>query len=342
MEVVSSDFPKSVECEIREGVKIHRFATTARLLNNPICPGLLHFLLKHSRDFDIIHAHNEHAMSSLFCGLVRKSATFPLILTHHGQLKFASPLKDVIERAYSRSIGSGILRRADRIVTLSNSERLYVHSLGVPLNRITVIPNGVELSRYDLQMNFSDPQNIVGKRVVLFVGPLIRRKGPHVLVRAIPLILEKNPDVVVIFVGEGDARKEAETLCRSLHVEDRVLFAGRVSDEWLLYLYRRSDVFVLPSFSEGFPYAIMDALAFSKPVVSTKIPSIAESLNDAALLVSPGNHKELAEAIVTLLNNAELAKEIGAKGRALLEKRYRLQHSVQKVLDIYGEVMCRR
>ena len=85
----------------------------------------------------------------------------------------------------------------------------------------------------------------------------------------------------------------------------------------------------------------MDAMAFSKPVVSTKKPSIAENLKEVALLVSPGNHKELAQAIVTLLNNEELAKEVGAKGRALVESSYRLQLSVQKTLDIYSEVASR-
>jgi hypothetical protein len=71
VEIVSSDYPKSVECETRDGVKVGRSTTTSRISNNPICHELLFFLLKHSRDFGIILAHSEHAMTSLFRALLR-------------------------------------------------------------------------------------------------------------------------------------------------------------------------------------------------------------------------------------------------------------------------------
>jgi glycosyltransferase involved in cell wall biosynthesis len=341
VEIVSSNFPKSVESETLDGVTVRRFRTMSRLLNNPICPGLFPFLLKHLGDFDVIHAHNEHASSSLFCALLRTGRKFPFVLTHHGQLKFGSPSKDMVERAYSRSLGSRILRNADRVIALSNSEMMYLHSRGVPVDRIRVIPNGVDLSRYDVRIDLPEPDNLAGRRRVLFVGPLITRKGIHVLARAIPSIIEKHSEIVFVFVGEGEARKETEAICRSLHVESHVWFAGRVSDEQLLQLYRRSEVFVLPSFSEGLPYSIIDAMAYSKPVVSTKIPSITESLKGTALLVSPGNHKELAQAISTLLNDEGLASEMGERGRALVESTYQLQRSVQATLDLYSEVVGR-
>jgi 1,4-alpha-glucan branching enzyme len=212
--------------------------------------------------------------------------------------------------------------------------------LGVPQEKIDVIPNGVDLNGNNYNdNNTTDEVAFEGRRVVLFVGPLIRRKGPHVLIRAISSVVAEHPDALFAFVGGGSFKEEAEKLSRELHVEKHTLFLGYVPEAKLNHLYRRSDIFVLPSFSEALSYSILDAFAFSKPVISTQIPCIKDYLSQAALLVPPGDPHSLAKAVIHLLSNEESAIALGASGRRLVETCFRWDLVVDRVLHTYDEAL---
>ncbi len=340
VEILTSNFPKSEKCETIEGMQVKRFNFLCNPLNNPLSPTLLFHLIRRCRDFDIIHCHNEHAIVSQYCALARSYLKFPLIVSCHGQLRFDNAAKNLIESAYSSTLGLRLLRKADKIITMSDSDREYVHSLGTPIEKIRLIPNGVDLARYNFQKKNPRKRALFeGNRIVLFVGPLLRRKGPHVLVEAIPLIIEEHPDVVFVFVGEGDYKEEVKKLSRKLHVTNYTYFTGKIPEDQLHYLYHRSHIFVLPSFSEGLPYTILDALAFSKPIVSTLIPGIMDHLNGSTLLVPPGESKALACAVIRILSDEKLARELGTRGRHLIETRFSWDVIIEKVLDVYHEVL---
>jgi len=314
VEVFTSNFPKSEESETIDGIQVRRFDFLCRPLNNPISPIILFELIRRHRDFDVIHCHNEHAAMSQYCALTKSYSKLPLIITCHGQLKFDQPAKDLFERTYSRTLGAMLLKKADKVITISNSDREYIHTFDVPLERIKVIPNGVDVNRYSAQ-KFEPPEDMLfeGKRVILFVGPLIKRKGPHVLVQAIPSIVEEDPDLVFVFAGKGDFKEEVERLSQTLKVEKYTRFLGYVPEDQLHYLYKRSEALILPSFSEALAYTILDAFVFSKPVISSLIPCIRDYLGDTALLVQPGDSEALGKAVLRLLSDRKLA----ARGRAL-------------------------
>lgn len=339
VEVSTSNFPKWKKCELVDGIKIRRFDVIGRPLNNPISPTLFFHLLKHCKHFDIIHTHNEHAAPSLCCAIAKSHRNFPLVVTCHGQLKFDDFAKDLIETVYSKTLGARILRKADKIITLSDSDRKYIHSLGVPREKIKLIPNGVDLAEYNFRHN-DPPRGMIfeGKRIVLFVGPLLKRKGPQVLIQAIPLIIREHPDTVFVFVGGGDFKEEVEKLSRKLHVEKYTCFTGYIPEGQLSYFYQRSDIVVLPSFSEGFPFTVLDAMAFSKPVVSTLLPCFKECLSESAFLVPPGDFEGLAHAVISLLGDRKLAIELGARGHRLIETKFSWNAIVKKILEVYYEV----
>jgi glycosyltransferase involved in cell wall biosynthesis len=255
-------------------------------------------------------------------------------------LRFDHPAKDLVERAYSKTLGAKVLRKADKVITISDSDRGYVHSFGVPLKRIEVIPNGVDVARYNCQKNdLPERMLLEGKQVILFVGPLIKRKGPQVLVHAIPKIVKENPDAVFVFVGKGDFKEEVEKLSHTLQVDKYTRFLGYVPDDQLHLLYQRSEALVLPSFSEALSYTILDAFVFSKPVISSLIPCIKDHLSETAMLVQPGDSEALADAVLRLLHDRELAKELGASGRRLVETRFTWDAVVRHVERIYREVL---
>jgi len=338
--VFTSNFPKSKTHEILDGIDVNRFNFLCKPLNNPISPALLFQLIKHGKDFDVIHCHNEHAAVSQYCALTKPLSKLPLIITCHGLLRFNNPAKDLFERAYSKTLGANLLRGANKVVTISDSDKEYVHSFGVPLEKIEVIPNGVDVARYNYQRNdLPEWMLFEGKQMILFVGPVIKRKGPQVLVQAIPKIVKENPDVVFVFAGKGAYKEEVEKLSQTLHVEKYTRFLGYVPDDQLHFLYQRSEALVLPSFSEALSYTILDAFVFSKPVISSLIPCIKDYLSETALLVQPGDSEALANAVLHLLHDRELARELGAKGRRLVETRFTWDVVVHRVEEIYREVL---
>jgi len=340
VEVLTSNFPRGEKCEVIDGIRVRRFDILCRPLNNPVCRMLPFHMTKCYEDFDVVHIHNEHAATSLYYTILRSHRKIPLVATCHGQLKFDNFAKDLTERVYNRIVGSRVLRKADKVIALSNSDKKYLISLGVPLEEISVIPNGVDLAKYNFQQD-DRPKSLLfdGKQVVLFVGPLLKRKGPQILVRAIPLIIRGHSDVVFVFVGKGNFKEETKKLAKRLDVKQYTYFTGYLSDGQLDYLYRRSDVFVLPSISEGLPYTVLDALAFSKPIVSTSLPSLKEYLGTSALLVPPRDFEALAHAVTSLLDDEGLCRALGVKGHRLVETYFRWDVVVEKVLDVYHEVL---
>jgi len=338
--VFTSNFPRGKKHEVIDGIKVYRFDMLSRPLGNPITPGIVSALIKKCGEFDVIHVHNEHSFASNICVLVKNYFKMSLIVSCHGQLRFDNPFKNLIERIYSKTLGVMVFKKADRIIAISSLDKEYISSLGISPDKISVIPNGVDLSKYPNPMHLRPRDfDFVGKHVVLFVGPIIRRKGPHILIQAIPKIVKDFLDVVFLFVGEGNFREEAERLARRLHLEKWIHFTGRISDLKLAHAYQRSDIFVLPSFSEALSYSILDACVFSKPVVSTLTPCVAEYLVNNALLVPPGDVDALTSAIKLLLTDEKLAKKLGENGRRLVEARFTWDAVVKRILQVYNEVM---
>jgi glycosyltransferase involved in cell wall biosynthesis len=336
--VLTSNFPKGRRHEVVDGMDVYRFSMISKPLGNPIAPNVFFNAVKWGNKFDVVHVHNEHSFLSNICVLAKACCNSPLIVSCHGQLEFNQPMKDLIVRAYDKTFGALVFNHADRIITISEADKRYVASLGISVDKINVIPNGIELSEDRAIEGNPRGFDFEGKQVVLFVGPIIRRKGPHILIQAIPKIVEDFENLVFLFVGGGTFKPEAQRLAKKLGVEDYTYFTGFISDHEVAYAYQQSDIVALPSFSEALSYSILDAFAFSKPVVSTSTPCITEYLNDSVLLVPLGDVEALASAIELLLTNNKLAKELGEKGRRLVETRFIWDFVVEEILEVYHEV----
>lgn len=123
--------------------------------------------------------------------------------------------------------------------------------------------------------------------------------------------------VRLTLVGDGPRRDELEALAGRLGVADRVRFTGSIGHDDILPMFRSADVFCLPSFSEGVPVVLMEAMAHSVPVVTTRIMGIPELVEDglSGLLVAPGRVDVLVEALIRLVRDADLRQQLGARGR---------------------------
>jgi colanic acid/amylovoran biosynthesis glycosyltransferase len=152
---------------------------------------------------------------------------------------------------------------------------------------------------------------------ILCVGRLVHRKGQSLLIEACAALLQRDIAVRLTLVGDGPKRDELETLADALGIGERVAFAGSVGHDDILPMFRAADIFCLPSFSEGVPVVLMEAMAQSVPVLTTQVMGIPELVSNGhtGLLVAPGRVDLLVEGLARLVQDRDLRERLGAAGR---------------------------
>ena len=222
----------------------------------------------------------------------------------------------------------------DTIITTSNTYQKKSKILQKFKSRTKTILNGVDCKRFNPDVYAEDIKidlKTKDSKIILFVAALTkwhRYKGLDILIDSFKLIREM--DIKLLIVGGGDLKSEYEVHAKDLNVEDKVLFIGEVSDEFLPKYYAVADILVLPSKdrSEGFGLTILEANASGKPAIGSNIGGIPSILtdNDNGILVPPNNPTLLAKAIKKLCNDDKLRERMGARGRQIA-----LMHDWSKV-----------
>lgn len=348
--VITSNFPKTKEFEVIDGITVERCNCLMRLLRNPIAIGML-LLGKKIKEYDVIHTHNEHSFAAMVAAYFRKRTNVPLILTCHGQLIFGSKMADYFERVYSRIIGRRLFNIMDIIVVNSTMDMDYLLSINPNISeKIRVLHNAIDPDFFETVTNTASYRNSEDKikgiissnsKIVLFVGRLIKRKGIEWLIKAMNSIVNvlKRTDVLCIIVGEGEDYSYFEVLVNELNLGDYVYFTRSVSNEDLIYLYRNADIFVLPSLSEVCPTVALEAMYFGLPVVATDIPGVKDHFKEVALLVPSKNEDRLAEAIVKMLDDKEFAEHLSTTGEELVKRKYTWDVVAKEYEKIYAELL---
>lgn len=184
-----------------------------------------------------------------------------------------------LERSLRKYIIEVLLRRADAVITLSTELKELVMSIGVAKEKIHVVPNGVDISRF-YRIDQQECRKRVGikegKKVILSAGSLILRKGHHNIIELLPIISKKY-DLELYVIGspspEGDDRGFLENMVRRLRL-DNVHFVGNVPNKDLVYWYNASDIFCLPSTGEGCPNVVLEALSCGTPVIASNVGDV--------------------------------------------------------------------
>ena len=199
------------------------------------------------------------------------------------------------------------------------------------------IHNGVDLA----ELNPADRSALKEPApYVLCIAAHNEKKGLDVLLRAFARIAKVQRQLKLVLVGDGPLREELEVLAGALQLNSQVNFAGSQERGKVADLLHGCEVFVLPSRSEPFGIAIIEAMACGKPVVATRtggIPEIIEHGQDG-LLVEPDNPGELADAIQSLLNNPKLGAALGAKGRIKVGERFLWENTGSAYERLYRAV----
>jgi glycosyltransferase involved in cell wall biosynthesis len=225
-----------------------------------------------------------------------------------------------------------ILSSADVMLVVSEQWRRYFAglSLNVP---IRVLYNPVVCPVEVHHANNANP-------VVLFLGRLGKRKGTYDILRAIPYILETCPKAEFWFGGDGDVEQVSTILSKEpwgKHVRLLGWVRGKKKEETLL----QASMLLLPSYHEGMPIAILEAMAYGLPIVSTPVGGISEAVVDGQVgfLVQPGDVEAIAQKTILLLKSFELRHNMGAKAREHAIKKFEISSVVEQLFAIYGSLI---
>ncbi|HWK08847.1 MAG TPA: glycosyltransferase, partial [Vicinamibacterales bacterium] len=278
------------------------------------------------------HIVHTHAWGTLCEGvLAARLARVPIVIHgEHGTLQL---------KPYQARVQRMMWRRADRVLSVSSrlAERM-AEGTGFPLERITVIRNGVDLSRFQ-SCDRVEARRALGLPldgvVVGTAARLVPVKDQANLLNAFKRLADEGVEFTGVVAGDGPLRPELQAQAEALGIRSRVRFLGHVPD--VERVYAALDIFVLSSKSEGLSNTILEAMASRVAIVATRVGGADELVEDGAngVLVPPQDSAALADAIGWLARDADVRQSMAAEGRRRALTRFTLDRMIRNYASLY-------
>lgn len=308
----TEDYPEG-ELLLNSRAKIMVVKTAYKLAATMLAPRMIRTLRRIAAQYDIIHVHHPDPMAALALRL--SGYTGKVVLHWHSDI-----LKQKLLLKLYKPLQDWLIKRADLILGTSP---VYIEAtafLQTVQKKTDYLPIGIEPISADPVLVERIRQQYPGKKIVYALGRLVEYKGYEFLIRATKQLPD---DVQVLIAGKGPLEASLKDLIAAEGVGDKVTLLGFVEDEWAHAYFQACDVFCLSSTlkTEAFAIVQIEAMSCGKPVVSTRIPGSGVSWvnqdQQSGLVVSPGNHHALGEAIRQLVEDRELYQKLaqGAKDR---------------------------
>lgn len=276
------------------------------------------------------HLHVHFATAAANIGLMLKH-TFPigLSLTVHGPDEFYDTSLQWLRQK---------IEAADFIVCISKFARSQLMLLSAPKHwdKFEVCPLGVDTERYQPAIQTLSTSQ---KLNLLCVGRLTPAKGQRVLIDACNLLRNEARQFHLIIAGGGPDEEELKAAVNSYGMSECIEFSGPLNQEEVRQKYAEAHVFILPSFAEGVPVVLMEAMASGIPCITTRITGIPELIRDGVdgLLVIPSDVNALADAVARLMDEPELRSRLGNNGRQRVQEKYNLQRNTSLLADLFEQ-----
>jgi glycosyltransferase involved in cell wall biosynthesis len=221
----------------------------------------------------------------------------------------------------------GLIEKTREVVKL-DGERLAFAPLGVDVEMFS--PEGRHLSP---SLRHRNPQELLPS--IVNVGSLQAVKGQADLIHAFRFVVDREPKARLAIVGDGPLRTHLEALARQLDLADRMSFAGDVRRERLPETYRAASVYVQSSLHESQGMAMLEAAACGLPIVGTPVGALADLAPEAALTAPCGDPLRMAQAILSVLGDADRRRALGEAARTRVEQVYRLEAAADRFEALY-------
>ena len=280
--------------------------------------------------FDVIHAHDWMTFPA---GIALAAVTGRPLVVHVHSTEFDRSGDNINQRLYD--IERRGMHAAARVVCVSSfTQSICVRRYGVEAGKTEVVYNGIE--NEGVQPHEGDRIESAD-RIVLFLGRITMQKGPEYFIRAAKRVLEKEPDAKFVVAGSGDMAVRMIEEAAHLGIGHRVLFTGFLRGKDVDRVFRMADVYVMPSVSEPFGIAPLEAMRNDVPVIISKQSGVSEVLTHA-LKVDFWDIDEMANKIVAVLRHPPLGQTLREHGAFEL-RRLTWDGAAQKCVQAYGKAM---
>lgn len=288
-------------------------------------------------DADIFHAHYYGHFAADVAGMAARLKRRGLVINPY--MAF-DRLQSGLARVHAWGPGR-LLRRADRIITISAAEERGLERLGFERARFVRVAPGIDCAEFDRQRPRPAVFPAQGP-VLLFVGRVALAKGIDTLIEAMPAVRRNHPAATALVVGpEFGSGAHVRRLMRKHGVAEAVRIAGPVAREELLACYQHADLFVFPSRAEAFGIVVAEAMAAGLVPVAAAAMSLPEVVGNAGVLFPPGDAVALAREIGALLRDAPRRRELAAAGRQRVRKHFDWDQSAATLHSAYADVRRR-
>ncbi len=304
---LSKNLPR--ECE-ENGFFVHRVKTIKKVILFGLSYNLASLPVVRRVNPDIIFC--QYVSSGLAGYLAKEFIKKPYVVCGQGSDVY-------LPWAFKSIISKLVLRGANAIIALTEHMKKEMQKM---CDRdMFVIPNGVDLSRFNglSRVDIRTQLGICNEKVILFVGRLSPIKGLKYLLAAMKIIADRDRNVKLFLVGDGEEREYLKELVRNLNIKQHVTFIGKVPNEKVPEYMVASDIFVLPSLSEGFPVVTLEAMAAGLPIVASRVGGLPEIIKSGenGFLVEPKNPKEIADKLWLLLEDEELRTKMRSNNKEM-------------------------
>jgi len=350
--VVTLDFPGTPSFEDVDGAKVHRvqielghpnFITWTFIFNHFIEKKVA--ALSRELEFDIVHIHDWlTAPAGISC---KHYLGKPLVSTVHSTENGRTQGIHNRDSYLIDGLEWWMTYEAKKVIICSSSMKGELeHRFRVPSDKIAVIPNAIDMSKYRRRVDQGAVKRRFGvgpyEQLVLFVGRLVPQKGVEYLIRAVPNIVRHNGEVRVFITGDGWSKNYLEDLARSTGYADRIRFLGFVSDSELVELTMSADALVIPSVYEPFGIVALEGMAAGVPVVAADVGGLAEIVerDRTVVTVYARNPESIAWGVNRVLSDSKYSEWLIQNAKKKVEEVYSWEAVAKRTVEVYEEA-CR-
>jgi glycosyltransferase involved in cell wall biosynthesis len=292
--------------------------------------GLLRELLR--GNYDVIVSSLEPNIEILFCILISKLKRKPLIIWSESWDYGGKSVKKSLYSLFSKFI----LSHSDAFLVPGSKHKKYLISLGASPEKVFIMPNAsnifVKEEDYVNKGKLKEEFNIGNKKVILYVGRLVKQKGVEYLIKGFAKLGKERDDVVLIIIGRGECRNDLELLSKNLNIENSVYFRGYVEDELLPAYYLLCDICVVPSITgDPWVFIVNEAMYFGKPVIATDAVGAAfDMIKDGinGFMIPEKDSDVLYGAMKKIISDPELEKKMGEESKRVVEQEFTYEHMI--------------
>jgi glycosyltransferase involved in cell wall biosynthesis len=327
------------------GVHVHRFRSYVNVGHYGVFPGFISSLRRGG--FDIIHTHGYRQPQSEIASRIGAQMNIPTILHVHGGFHTRNRAKRLLYSLFDRAARRHKANVFDHFIALSEGDREHLLKRNVPQRSISILQNAAESRAFEAcsATRFRKKYGLVGKKVVLYLSILVHYKRPEKLIRILPQLIEKEPNVFLLFVGpDAGELEKIRNLAESLDVTEYYKWLGPLQGEEKHEAFECSEFLALPSDNDPYPLSLLEAMAHRKAVLTTSGVGQASVIraHEAGIIVSPGDLDGIMEGAAKLLTDERYRSAIGANARRLAERMFSVGAVVDEIEFLYADLVERK